>query len=454
MSSIKEGWATKQGGMIKTWKRRWFVLQDGNLVYYTKPGAEEQGRIELSQASLAAAAPDCKKQPAFKVITANRTFYIVTDTNTEVNEWVSAINSVIAGSKNSGSKGTPGSVRPVATVQKKVTVDDFQIIRVIGRGTYGKVQLVKEIATGKHFALKTMSKRLLAESDQVEQTLTERNVLLKTAHPFLVSAHYTFQTEAKIFMILDYVPGGELFGRLKEDSAFSETRVRLYAAEILLGLGHLHSLGFIYRDLKPENILVDSDGHLKITDFGLAKDTDAVGGTTTTFCGTPEYIAPEMLQRLPYTKSVDWWSFGILIFEMLTGLPPFYDENVNQMYRSILRDEIQFPSHVSETARDLIRKLLDRNPETRLGSTANDFEDIQAHPFFAPLNMKDVIAKKIKPEWIPNIKNAEDTSLFEQEFTQETGGVSFEDASAITKDTQSSFTNFTSIQDSAIDMLD
>ena len=453
MSSVKEGWATKQGGMIKTWKKRWFVLKNEVLLYYTKPGAEEQGRIELSSTCVASPAPDCKKQPAFKVTTSSRTYYIVTDTPAEVSEWVAAISGTIASMKSGPSKPASTSSSTPSSQYKKISIEDFQIKAVIGRGTYGKVQLVKEKSTGKLFALKTMSKRLLAESDQVEQTLTERNVLLRTTHPFLVSAHYTFQTESKIFMVLDYVPGGELFGRLKEDSTFSENRVRLYAAEILLGLGHLHALGFIYRDLKPENILVGEDGHLKITDFGLAKNTETAGGTTTTFCGTPEYIAPEMLQRLPYTKSVDWWSFGILVFEMLTGLPPFYDENVNQMYRSILRDEIQFPSHVPEPARDLIRKLLDRNPETRLGAGEQDYKEIQHHGFFASLDWKNVLDKKYKPEWVPQIKNSEDTSLFEEEFTKENIGISYEDGSIVPESAQTSFDQFTCVGKPELDDL-
>ena len=453
---IKQGWSTKQGGLIKTWKKRWFVLYKDALVYYTKQGAEEQGRINIDTTCVVSAAPDCKKQPAYKVVTEGRTYYIVTETPQEATEWITAIGNVIKSMKSgpapAPAAATSATPKPAAPV-KKVSMDDFTIVGVLGRGTYGKVQLIKEKATGKLYALKTMSKKLLAESDQIEQTITERDLLLKTNHPFLVSARYTFQSDAKIFMVLDYVPGGELFGRLKEESTFSENRVKLYAAEICLGIGHLHKLGFIYRDLKPENILVDINGHLKITDFGLAKNVDAAGGTLTSFCGTPEYIAPEMLQRQPYTKSVDWWSFGIIVFEMLTGLPPFYDENVNQMYRAILRDEITYPSHVSPNARDLINKLLDRNPDTRLGAGPRDVEEIKEHPFFSSLNWNDVLEKKIKPEWVPNIKNAEDTSMFDEEFTQETGGVSFEDGSLIGADTQQQFTGFTCTQESSLDDL-
>ncbi|EAX95627.1 AGC family protein kinase [Trichomonas vaginalis G3] len=451
---IKAGWGTKQGGLIKTWKKRWFVLEKDALVYFTKEGGEEQGRIPIGSTCVVSPAPDCKKQPAFKIVTSERTYFIVTDTQKECSDWISAISNTIAHCPTSTAAApvpAPGAKAAGAPV-KKASMEDFTIIGVLGRGTYGKVQLVKQKETGKLFALKTMSKRLLAETDQIEQTIVERDLLLKVKCPFLVGAHYTFQTDAKVFMILDYVPGGELFGRLKQESSFPESRTRLYAAEILLGLGYLHSKNYIYRDLKPENILVDIDGHLRLTDFGLAKRaTD--NESTNSFCGTPEYIAPEMIQRLPYTKAVDWWSLGILIFEMLTGLPPFYDENVNQMYRSILRDEVAFPSHISLAARNLINKLLDKNPATRLGSGPTDMEEIKTHPFFKDLNWSEVEEKKVKPEWVPEIKDATDTSCFDEEFTQETGGVSFEDGSLIGHDTQQQFTGFTCTQDSALDDL-
>jgi len=442
----KEGWIMKQGGVIKTWKKRWFILNGSSISYYEKKGSKEIGRIDLKIASEISLAPECKKQPAFKIVTPDRTYYLTTETSQEASDWIKALGQ--ARGDSSASK-VAAAVPKVTT--KKVSIEDFDIISVIGRGTYGKVQLIRNKADKKLYALKTMSKHLLEESEQIEQTLTERDVLLKTVHPFLVAAHFTFQTPEKIFMVLDYVPGGELFGRLKEEGKFSENRVRLYAAEILLGLGQLHSLGFVYRDLKPENILVDAEGHLKITDFGLVKAKMNGNSTTSTFCGTPEYIAPEMLQQQPYTKSVDWWSFGILIFEMLTGLPPFYDENTNKMYRMIINDPIDFPDDMSPEAQDLISKLLDRNPATRLGAGPTDVEEIKSHRFFAPLRWPDVMSRKIEPEWKPEISNATDTRNFDEEFTQEAAAVSFEDPSLIGATTQKEFEGFTCTQDSALD---
>lgn len=455
-SPIKEGWLSKQGGFIKTWKKRWFTLSDGKLHYSEKQGKKEQGYIDLNAASTVESAPECKKQPAFKIVVpGSRTFILHASNKTECQEWIDACEKVRkehnakGNAKETGNKSNNAS--EATKVQDRVSLDDFDLIRVLGRGTYGKVQLVRCKRDGELYAMKTMSKRLLEETEQIEQTLTERNVLLKTKHAFLVSAHYTFQTPQKIFMVLDYVPGGELFGRLKDEGRFSEKRTMLYAAEILLGLGHLHKLGFIYRDLKPENILVDGKGHLKITDFGLVKTHMNSKTTTSTFCGTPEYIAPEMLQQQPYTRSVDWWSYGILVFEMLTGLPPFYDENTNKMYRMILTDQVNFPSYVSDEAKDFISKLLDRNPATRLGASEEDAAEIMRHPFFASLNWDDVINKRITPEWVPEMKNETDTHLFDEEFTQEEAAVSFEDDSLLDQNTQQEFVGFTCTQDSALD---
>ncbi|KAH0792239.1 AGC family protein kinase [Histomonas meleagridis] len=431
MSSVIEGWLSKQKtGKTSSWGRRWFKIVDKDLIYSNKPSGAEKGKINIPSITNICEAPDCKKQPAFKLETSGKTYYLVADTPKLVKDWISTIQAIKAGQ----------------TVEKKAqfkaTLDDFEVLKVLGRGTYGKVQLVKYKKNGQLYAMKSMSKKVLEDSDQIDQIITERGILVRTRHPFLVGAHYCFQTDAKLYMVLDYVPGGELFGRLKDETTFPESRVRLYAAEIALGLGQLHSLGLIYRDLKPENILIDMKGHIRLTDFGLAKEVSG-DQTATTFCGTPEYLAPEMLQRQPYTKAVDWWSYGVLIFEMLTGLPPFYDENINAMYRAILNDDIEFPSSMSAEAKDFVSKLLDRNPSTRLGSSDKDVEEIKAHPFFAAIDWKAVYDKKYEPEWIPPITDATDVSQFDDEFTSETPAFSFADGSLINKDTQDTFTNFT-----------
>jgi RAC serine/threonine-protein kinase len=432
---LKSGWLTKQGGFIKTWRRRWFELKGGTLYYYKEPDEKVRGTIAIDSARRIERAPECSKQPAFKIdVPKQRVFYIYGDSEEVVEEWIKVLQSAQRGES--------------AKEKSQICEKDFEKIRVIGRGTYGKVSLVRHIKTGKIYAMKVMSKRLLEEYDQIEQILTERNVLLKTEFPFLVSAHYTFQTEEKIFMVIDYVPGGELFSRLKEEHKFSEGRAMLYAAEILLGIGHLHSLGFVYRDLKPENILVDAEGHLKITDFGLVKGKMSASVTTSTFCGTPEYIAPEILQQLPYTKAVDWWSFGILLFEMLTGFPPFYDDNMTKMYRSIINDPISYPHYISPNAVNLLTRLLEKNPAQRLGSSERGVEEIKEHPFFASVDWDDVLNKRTKPEWVPKLVNDTDTGNFSEAFTTECVSPSNESGFGVSHETQRNFVGFTCTDES------
>jgi serine/threonine protein kinase len=438
---LSEGWGKKQGGRIKTWKRRWFRLCGPTLHYLTKPNGQEKGTIPVGQAQIISRAPECRYQPALKIIIPGvRTYYVVIEgTQAECQSWITVLDQVRTGAP--------------PTTSKKVSVDDFSILRVIGRGTYGTVQLVRNKEDHQLYAMKSMSKQLLAEYDQVSQTLIERDVLLQTVHPFLVGAHFTFQSDTKVFLVLDYVPGGELFARLKEERKFPEPRAKLYAAEILLGLGHLHSRGFVYRDLKPENILVDSEGHLRLTDFGLVKtQMGSQTATTRTFCGTPEYIAPEMLNQKPYTKAVDWWSFGILLYEMLVGTPPFYDENINRMYNAIMNAPLTFDEGaMSDVAQDLIQKLLDRHAVNRLGSGEADFAEIKAHPFFADIDFDEVLKKNVTPEWKPVIHSDDDTSHFDSLFTEEKPTGHLEEVDAIVPaGAQRAFSGFTCVNESKL----
>ena len=440
-----EGYLTKQGGVVKNWKRRWFSLQGKKLRYFEKQGKKELGLIDLEKASEISLAPECKKPFAFKiVIPKSRTYFICAENQNQCDSWVSDLKNA------TGGPSAPKKEEPKKTEEfHKYCLDDFEFISVIGRGTYGKVQLVKCKQDGKMYAMKTMSKKLIEETDQVEQTINERNLLMSLRHPFLISASYSFQTPSKVFLAMEYVNGGELFKRLQEDGRFSPKRAQLYAAEIALAIGHLHSKGYLYRDLKPENILIDSDGHVKIADFGLVKTQMFGDATTSTFCGTPEYIAPEMIQQLPYNKSVDWWSYGVLCYEMLTSIPPFYDENTNKMYKNILKGDIHYPSHLSQEAVDFLSKLFCRDPGSRLGSQ-NDVEDIKQHPFFKDLNWDDVYNKKYEPEWKPAFSNEMDTSNFDKVFTGEKPGNTFENPNLISQATQEQLQNFTSASKSIV----
>ncbi|ORY38812.1 Pkinase-domain-containing protein [Rhizoclosmatium globosum] len=303
------------------------------------------------------------------------------------------------------------------TAVKPLGVDDFEILRVLGKGSFGKVVQVRKKDTGRVYAMKILKKASIVERDEVQHTLAERNVLAKVSHPFIVNIKFSFQTKDKLYLVLAFVNGGELFHHLQMEGRFEESRARMYAAELLSALECLHSFNIIYRDLKPENILLDYSGHIALCDFGLCKLNMKDGHTTNTFCGTPEYLAPEILLNQPYTKAVDWWTLGVLIYEMIVGLPPFYDENHSVMYERILGDELKFPDYMGTAVMDLLKKLLNRDPAQRLG--ANGAQELKSHPFFAEINWQKLNARKYRPAFRPEVSHAADTSNFDQEFTSE-----------------------------------
>jgi serine/threonine protein kinase len=305
-------------------------------------------------------------------------------------------------------------------VSKKLTVEDFTFLKVVGKGSFGKVMQVRKKDTGEIFAMKVLKKKALVKRKQVTHTITERKTLACIEHPFIVSLRFSFQTDAKLYMILDFFNGGELFFHLKKDGRFTEKRSKYYGGEIMLALGHIHSKGVIYRDLKPENILLDCDGHIKITDFGLSKDSLKGDMITHTFCGTPEYLAPEVLQQVGHGKAVDWWSFGTLLYEMMTGLPPFYNQNLNVMYERILHAPIPLPKYLSKDARSVFLGLLERDPKRRLGSGPADAEEIQSHAFFKSIDFDKMVKKELKVPYKPKVADEMDTSHIEEEFTSET----------------------------------
>lgn len=310
------------------------------------------------------------------------------------------------------------------SANQSLTMSDFTLKKVLGKGSFGKVMLVvkNDDPTGKLLAMKTLRKEALIKRNQLAHTATERHVLQHLDHPFLVKLMYAFQTTDKLYMVLEYMGGGELFHWLKEHRRFSEPRARLYTAEIGLGLGALHDLDIVYRDLKPENLLLDTAGHIRITDFGLSKDNVKGAGSdggTQTFCGTPEYLAPEILENKGHGKGVDWWSFGTLLYEMMCGLPPFYDTNVQRMYSKILIAPLKFPTYLSKDAGSVLAALLQRDVNQRLGSGKGDFEEIQRHAFFAALDFKKVYNKEYTPEFVPPSVGADSAAHFDKEFTSE-----------------------------------
>eukprot|EP00116_Pleurobrachia_bachei_P003417 sb/3463679/ len=280
---------------------------------------------------------------------------------------------------------------------KSARPHNFEYLKVIGTGSFGKVILARQSVNGEkqYYAIKVVDKQSILKRNEAKHIMAERNVLIHNVkHPFLVSLKYSFKTNEKLFFVLDYVNGGELFFHLQRERTFHESRARFYAAEIASAIGYLHSIDIIYRDLKPENILLDKElsegqavqpltssnrpnltlpqGHIKLTDFGLCKEGIALNKTTNTFCGTPEYLAPEVIQKQPYTNAVDWWCLGAVLYEMIFGLPPFYSKDTREMYENILYKPIRFKSHVSLHAKRLLEGLLQKQVNNRLGSSSRD----------------------------------------------------------------------------------
>jgi len=334
---------------------------------------------------------------------------------------------------------------------EKVNADDFELLTVIGKGSFGKVMQVRMKSNGNIYAMKVLRKEAIIARKQVTHTKAEKTILQKIQHPFIVKLHYAFQTKDKLYMILDYINGGELFFHLKKEGRFPEVRVKFYAAEIVCAIAHLHSLGIVYRDLKPENILIDAEGHICITDFGLSKEIQE-NDSTHTFCGTPEYLAPEVLKGQGHGLAVDWWSLGTLIYEMLTGLPPFYSQNINIMYQKILNGELRFPSFVSPEAQSLLEGLLTREVEKRLGSGPEGSNNIKNHAFFSGLDFGKLEKRLVEPPFKPKVKSATDTTQIDTTFTSERPQDSLvEHSLSETLERENNFKGFTYVAESALD---
>lgn len=296
-------------------------------------------------------------------------------------------------------------------------LDDFQLVKVLGKGSYGKVMLVKRAdKPGEVYAMKMLRKEHIVKRNQVEHTKSERNVLETVDHPFIVKLHYAFQTPKKLYVVLEFCAGGELFFHLSQAGRFSQGRTRFYGCEICLALDYLHSLNIIYRDLKPENLLLNDAGHAKITDFGLSKEGIMDNISAKTVCGTPEYLAPEILNKSGHGKAVDWYSFGALIYEMLTGLPPFYTRDREKLFERIKRGELTYPSYVTPEAKSLLQQLIFRDPNRRLGGGPGAGEEVKGHAFFAGVNWAEVYEQKVTPPFVPQLREQGDVKYFDKEF--------------------------------------
>lgn len=309
-------------------------------------------------------------------------------------------------------------------VARRPCKDDYTLLKVLGKGSFGKVLLVRKKSNNKLYAMKVLRKELVIMRRQVAHTKTERLILSEIDSPFVIKLHAAFQCDDMLYLVLDYCSGGELFFHLNRAGVFPENVARFYAAELVMAIADLHQNDVVYRDLKPENVLLDHFGHIKLADFGLCK-RQVSSATTGCFslCGTPEYLAPEILSRTGHGKSVDWWALGMLVYEMVTGLPPWYTKDKRQLLlnlRAAPYSQLAFPPNVSDAGKSFVLSLLNRDPVRRLGSTAGALE-VQQHPFFCGVDWDELREKKtpvpIKP--CKNIgEDSTSTHNFAQQFTQ------------------------------------
>ncbi|XP_063682792.1 cAMP-dependent protein kinase catalytic subunit PRKX-like isoform X1 [Bolinopsis microptera] len=295
-----------------------------------------------------------------------------------------------------------------------LTLENLTHICTLGTGTFGRVVLTQHNLTKAYYALKILKMSEILRLRQLEHVKNEKEILLQVSHPFIIKLHAVHKDKAHVFMVLEYSPGGELFTYLRAAGRFPTRTGLFYAAEIVSALDYLHSLNIVYRDLKPENLLLDTEGHIKITDFGFAKTiADRQSPRTWTLCGTPEYLAPEIIQSKGHGKGVDWWALGILIYEMLVGYPPFYDENPLGIYEKILAGHAEFPRFVDPTSKSLIRSLLTVDRTRRLGTMKDGSADVKKHRWFREIKWDDVLDRKLKPPIVPKVEHAGDSTNFE-----------------------------------------
>ncbi|XP_029790705.1 RAC-gamma serine/threonine-protein kinase isoform X3 [Suricata suricatta] len=428
------------GEYIKNWRPRYFLLKtDGSFIGYKEKPQDVDLPYPLNNFSVAKCQLMKTERPKPNTFiirclqwttVIERTFHV--DTPEEREEWTEAIQAVadrLQRQEEERMNCSPTSqidnigeeeMDASTTHHKRKTMNDFDYLKLLGKGTFGKVILVREKASGKYYAMKILKKEVIIAKDEVAHTLTESRVLKNTRHPFLTSLKYSFQTKDRLCFVMEYVNGGELFFHLSRERVFSEDRTRFYGAEIVSALDYLHSGKIVYRDLKLENLMLDKDGHIKITDFGLCKEGITDAATMKTFCGTPEYLAPEVLEDNDYGRAVDWWGLGVVMYEMMCGRLPFYNQDHEKLFELILMEDIKFPRTLSSDAKSLLSGLLIKDPNKRLGGGPDDAKEIMRHSFFSGVNWQDVYDKKLVPPFKPQVTSETDTRYFDEEFTAQT----------------------------------
>ncbi|KAL1116873.1 hypothetical protein AAG570_005342, partial [Ranatra chinensis] len=321
-------------------------------------------------------------------------------------------------SSSEGVEATP----PATTIPRfrKYTIDDFHFLKVLGKGSFGKVLLAELKGSEYYYAVKCLKKDVVLEDDDVECTMIERKVLaLGTGHPYLCHLFCTFQTESHLFFVMEYLNGGDLMFHIQKSGRFDEGRARFYAAEIVSGLKFLHKKGIVYRDLKLDNILLDFDGHVRIADFGMCKLQIYLDKTADTFCGTPDYMAPEIIKGQKYNQCVDWWSFGILLYEMLVGQSPFSGCDEDDLFWCICNKRPHIPRYLSSQAKGILLSLLEKDWTKRLGSSENGAVEVMNHEFFDGLAWHSLERRALEPPFKPSMSHPLDTKYFDRAFTSE-----------------------------------
>jgi len=467
----KTGYLTKQGHFIKNWKKRWYRMENGVMLYFrNQKDKQAAGCVNLKGATLSLANEKISKKNCLQILNADGgSHFAFAGSKEELDSWMTSVQAMIeftaisdleilgvevssAGPASAAGSADKGKASAAADdgVARKMTIEDFELIKVLGKGSFGKVMLGKKKGDEKLFAIKILKKEMVLENEELEHTRTERNVLQSAEHPFLVRMYYSFQTADRLYFVMDYINGGELFYHMQREGKFSEERSKFYTAEIVCGLTYLHKRGVVYRDLKLENLLLDNEGHILLTDFGLCKENIGQGATTSTFCGTPEYLAPEVVEDEDYGTPVDWWSLGVVLYEMITGRSPFSSSDHEELFRQILTAEIYYPSSLSAGAKDILQALLQRDPKLRLGSGPGDGDEIKAHHFFSNIDFVKLEKREVRPPFVPKVDGAGDTTNFDPMFTSEPAILTPAQPSALTTQDQANFGGFTYVAGSKL----
>ena len=389
----------RRRNFFRIWVKRYAVLDRKCLTIF-KDESETKVDIQVEISEATTVEPNDKDGFRFLVTHGDISLFLETNSSENLLKWV---------------MGIRGCMYP----STGMSMQDFEPVCVIGRGFYGKVMLCRRKATGELVAIKSVQKTKLLQTKKVTTILIERSILEKVKSPFIVRLICAFQSASKFYLGLEFVPGGELFFHMSKRGRFTIPEVRVYLAEIAIALNHLHKCDIVYRDLKPENVLLDKDGHLKLADFGLSKDLSK-RGTTTTFCGTSEYFAPEVIRHEPYGLAVDWWTLGVLAYELLFAMTPFHDQNQARLFKNILEAAPSFPQSAPPDAQSMITHLLTKDPRKRA-----NFDDIRRMAFFSEIDFEAVAAKQVPPPFVPEIHTKTDLQNFDKDFTEEPAVDSF-----------------------------